>query len=119
MTPCLQLMALTALALATSAQADPVGHFGNTLVITRDDGSRASIVYRADHHYTMVTTTGVTVDGGWNAADGKLCLKPDRAALDHYGLCVPDDPVHRRGDVWSVATPDGKHETLTLVAIAP
>ena len=111
------IVACLALAGPWRALADPVGYYGNTLLIDRVTG-QGRMLYRPDHTMTLVTLQnspfkGKIFTGTWQIRGGKLCIAPGGEMAP---FCVADDPTHKVGDHWAVMSPDGQHENLTLIA---
>ena len=111
--------AVAALAVAAAAQADPLaGAYGNTVVRTMPDGTKATTYFNADktweEHNGAVTTKGTFA----MKDDTHVCMtQTDPAPADPAKATTCNEAAdHKVGDTWTGTTPDGKPVSLTITA---
>jgi len=98
---------------AGPALADPAGAYGNTLQITRPDGSTIRFYINADGTYTGVWTDGSAISGTWAETNGQMCFtqtSPAAAAASCGPLITQN-----AGDAWTAQRPDGSVSQLTII----
>jgi hypothetical protein len=102
----LAAMAAVVLAATGAAAQDMTAIFGNTVTMTRTDGSVTRLHFQLNGTYDFVTASGVTGGGTWVLENGQLCTTRLTPAPQPR-MCRP--AVDRRlGDKWDEDTPMGK-----------
>ena len=99
---------------AGQAPADPTGAYGNTLQITRSDGTTIKFYINADGSYTGVWTDGSAISGTWAETDGQMCFTQQSPSAQPAacGPLITQNP----GDAWTAQRPDGSTSQLTILA---
>jgi hypothetical protein len=106
---------------ATAAYADQfAGIYGNTVNITRPDGSKVVVYVNADKTWEQRTADGKVVKGTfvWES-DTKVCFtvtdpKPEKP--EDGKSCDEITGNHKAGDTWTETDSKGGKTTISIVA---
>lgn len=99
------------LALAGGAHAQSIDTaFGNTVVVTLQNGASLRYHFNADRSFTLFTPDGQSVAGTWEIAGGQLCMTSEAMGRS----CSALEGERQVGDTWTAVSGDGSTVTLTL-----
>jgi hypothetical protein len=111
------LLALT----ATAALADQFdGIYGNTVTITRPDGSKSTVYVNADKTWEQRTADGKVYKGTWVWKDDThACftqVEPASTKPDDATSCDEITGNHKAGDTWTESDDKGHTTTIAITA---
>jgi hypothetical protein len=99
------------LALAGAAHAQSIENaFGNTVVVTLQNGASLRYHFNADHTFTLFAPDNTSQSGTWEITGDQLCLTS--AAMGRS--CSRLEGDRNVGDTWTSTGGDGSPVTLTL-----
>lgn len=99
------------LALAGAAQAQSIENaFGNTVVVTLENGASLRYHFNADNTFTLHAPDGTAHNGNWAIEGDQLCLTSEAMGRS----CSPLEGDRQVGDTWTSTSGDGSTVTLTL-----
>lgn len=106
-------LALLSCPAPASAQVDLSPAFGNTVVFTLANGSKAWLWFRADGGYAARLASGDS-SGRWSVHGDQVCLRQMRPIFIPLSFCTKG-PTGDAGASWTARAPSGEIVTLTLV----
>ena len=115
------LIAISALALSAGiAHADPYANlYANTLQMTLADGTQTTVFINQDMSWEQHLPKGVVIKGTYAWKDAQTACftvvpapKPPMQPTN----CYAAQTDHAVGDTWTMNGPDGKPNTLSIVA---
>jgi hypothetical protein len=116
------LLGLSALALSAGiAHADPYANlYANTLSMTLADGTQTTVFINQDMSWEQHLPKGAVLKGTYAWKDAQTACftvvtpppKDSTMATNCYGT----QAAHNVGDTWTMNGPDGKPNTLSIVA---
>ncbi|HRK63440.1 MAG TPA: hypothetical protein PLN53_03550 [Terricaulis sp.] len=99
------------LALAGAAQAQSIDNaFGNTVVVTLQNGASLRYHFNADRTFTLHAPDGTAHNGTWEIAGDQLCLTSEAMGRS----CSALEGDRQVGDTWTSTSGDGSTVTLSL-----
>jgi len=99
------------LAFAGAAQAQSIDNaFGNTIVVTLQNGASLRYHFNADRSFTLFTPDGASAAGTWEITGDQLCLTSE--AMGRSCSALGED--RQVGDTWTSTGGDGSPVTITL-----
>jgi hypothetical protein len=95
-------IALAAMSIGSALADDgPMAtRFGNTIVLTKPDGSTEKYYFRADHTFTM-KMEDASSDGTWSYAGGKVCRVYKTPPAGKTNPDCVTAGVQKIGDTWT------------------
>lgn len=107
------LVAIAAFAVAAPAFADTIENgYGNTFVVTLDNGASARYHFNEDGTFAATGPDGSTSTGRYEAANGQLCFLGE----GDQRQCAPLVSGKNVGDTWEQLDANGSPITVTLQA---
>jgi len=99
------------LAMAGAAQAQSIENaFGNTIVVTLENGASLRYYFNADNSFTLLAPDGSSHAGTWEITGDQLCLTSEAMGRS----CSALEGDRQVGDTWTSTGGDGSNVTLTL-----
>jgi hypothetical protein len=99
------------LVFAGAAHAQSIDNaFGNTVVVTLQNGASLRYHFNADHTFTLFAPDGTSQSGAWEITDGQLCLTSEAMGRS----CSTLEGERNVGDTWTSTGADGSQVTIML-----
>jgi hypothetical protein len=116
------LLAASVLALSAGvAHADPYANlYGNSLSMTGADGTKSTVYINQDMSWESHLANGTVLKGTYAWKDATTAcftvVTPPPKSADMATNCYAAQAGHNVGETWTMNGPDGKPNTLTIIA---